>query len=219
MEPVDPFVRSLWTAVAGSTRAATSTFDGLVARHLEPHRRYHGLGHLERVTVDVAELGRSLELADSPRRAALAAAFFHDAVYDPTSAGNEAASAEVAAADLAELGWRPDEVAEVRRLILATARHEACDPLDDPARAVLLDADLAVLGGPPAAYEAYVRGVRSEYAHVSDDVWRVGRPAVLRHFLDAARIYSTAPFEAREARARANLTAELRSLTDAPPTH
>ena len=78
---------------------------------------------------------------------------------------------------------------------------------------MLLDADLAVLGAEPAAYQAYVTGVRAEYAHVPPDAWRTGRGQVLRDLLAHRPLYATAPAQERwEARAAANMTAELASL-------
>jgi predicted metal-dependent HD superfamily phosphohydrolase len=78
---------------------------------------------------------------------------------------------------------------------------------------VLLDADLAVLGSEPASYQAYVAGVRSEYSHVSVDDWRTGRARVLQSFLDRPTLFATPTGRARwEARARANLAAEVASL-------
>ena len=91
----------------------------------------------------------------------------------------------------------------------ATADHVATDG----DTAVLLDADLAVLGSEPAAYQAYVTGVRAEYAHLDADAWRVGRAAVLRDLLGRRPLYATAPGRARwEARAGANMAAELAAL-------
>ncbi len=78
---------------------------------------------------------------------------------------------------------------------------------------MLVDADLAILGADTKDYTAYVAGVRAEYAHVDAAQWTVGRTAVLRRFLDAPMIFHTeAMRREREARARANLTAELASL-------
>jgi predicted metal-dependent HD superfamily phosphohydrolase len=139
------------------------------------------------------------------------AALFHDAVYDPRSATNETASAHLAAARLGEIGWTDDRRALVARLIELTAGHEV-DPAD-VAGAVLLDADLAILGADPGDYQHYVNGVRTEYAHVDDEGWRTGRAQVLQHFLAREAIYLTATMHAdREQRARANLTAELTGL-------
>ena len=104
------------------------------------------------------------------RRRGLAAAFFHDAVYDPTAHDNEEQSARLAERVLAGLGWSPARCAPVGALVRATATHEAAD--DDAA--VLLDADLAVLGSDAGGVPAYVTGVRAEYAHLDEASWRPG---------------------------------------------
>jgi predicted metal-dependent HD superfamily phosphohydrolase len=136
------------------------------------------------------------------------AAWFHDAVYDPRRADNEECSALLAARVLADLGVPDERVATVGRLVRSTAGHvgEATD------EAMLADADLAVLGAEPAVYQAYVVGVRAEYAHVDDATWRVGRANVLTGFLDREAIYITPAMRPREPRARANLAAERASL-------
>ena len=178
--------------------------DSVIARYREPHRRYHGVYHLARV---VDGVGRLLaEVAVDDPATVVAAAFFHDAVYDPTSSTNEADSARLAESTFTS--WGSTRCAEVTRLILATAGHTATDL----PTAVLLDADLAVLGAEPAAYAAYARGVRAEYHHVDDSAWRVGRAAVLGSFLARPCIFQTASMQRLEASARANLTAELASL-------
>ena len=83
---------------------------------------------------------------------------------------------------------------------------------------MLVDADLAVLGSDPAAYQAYVTGVRREYGHVDESAWRVGRGAVLRGLVERAPLYATAAGRRRwEARARANVAAELATLPDRRP--
>ena len=109
---------------------------------------------------------------------------------------------------LAQLGQPTDRATRTARLVEATADHVPTNADE----AVLIDADLAVLGADPATYEAYARGVRREYAHVDDEAWRAGRATVLQGFLDRAAIYHTAPMQACEARARANLAAELAGL-------
>jgi len=144
-----------------------------------------------------------------------AAAFFHDAVYDATAADNERRSAVLAERLLLSLGWTAADAAAVARIILATAAHTT--PGGDTVAGddqVLLDADLAILGAEPAAYDAYVTGVRSEYGHLDGPTWTAGRSSVLRALLARPRLYFTAAGAERwEARARANLTAELSALT------
>lgn len=153
------------------------------------------------------------DLADDPRAVELAA-WFHDAVYDPTAPAGESerASAELAAAMLGD-----DPVApEVSRLVLLTAGHEVVE--GDRNGAVLTDADLAILGAPRARYARYASDVRAEYAHLDHEVWRIGRSAVLRGFLRRPRIYVTDRAHARfDAAARANLAQELATLGGGEP--
>ena len=88
---------------------------------------------------------------------------------------------------------------------------EAPAEVDAASAAVLLDADLAILGADPAAYRAYATGVRVEYAHVPDDAWRTGRAAVLDHFLARDRLFLTDTMHA-ELDQRAQLGGRLRHL-------
>jgi predicted metal-dependent HD superfamily phosphohydrolase len=200
-------LRRVWHRAVG--RGHDPALEGLLARHRELHRRYHTATHVMWVCRHVDRLLAEHQV-DDPDAVRLAA-LFHDAVYDPRSATNETASAHLAAARLGEIGWTDDRRALVARLIELTAGHEV-DPAD-VAGAVLLDADLAILGADPGDYQHYVNGVRTEYAHVDDEGWRTGRAQVLQHFLAREAIYLTATMHAdREQRARANLTAELTGL-------
>lgn len=195
-----------WAALAGDSEISRTEWSALVAAWSEPHRRYHDLAHLAAVLGLVEALR-----ADAPDPAAVQlAAWYHDAVYDPQRADNEAVSAERARAGLR--GLVPDEqVEEVVRLVLLTAGHAPDD--GDANGALLCDADLAVLAGPPDAYAAYASAVRTEYGHLSDEEFTGGRIAVLEQLLDLPRLYRL-PAVAEEwtPRARANLTAELTLL-------
>ena len=182
--------------------------DGLLARHREKHRRYHNATHVAWVIRHVEELAGSEPVDDLD--AIVAAAFYHDAIYEPTYPANERASARLARRDLAALGWPEARCDRVAAMIEATEHGAAAsiDPSGDTA--VLLDADLAVLGADPAGYAAYVSGVRAEYRHLDDDEWRSGRTSVLQEFLERPTIFVTDAGRARwEQRARANITAEL----------
>jgi predicted metal-dependent HD superfamily phosphohydrolase len=199
-------LRQCWRSLAGGGYPAT--IDSLLAHHREPHRHYHTAVHVMWVLRHVHDL-----LATAPEDvdadAVRAAALFHDVIYEPTSSTNEHDSATFATDALTPLGWHTSRLERVAELIEATAGHAA----DGPDAEVLLDADLATLGSSPAEYQAYVTGVRAEYAHVGPDAWRSGRAAVLRSFLDRPTIYATPTMRAaREPRARANLAAELATL-------
>ena len=205
----------VWRRLVGAGRASDTALDELLARHRQPHRRYHTATHVMWVLRHIDDLAAT-ETDHLDLDAVRAAALFHDAVYDPRSPTNEYDSALLARRVLADCGWEQERVDRAAGLIELTAGHDAPDA--DAAADILLDADLAVLGSEPADYRAYVTGVRAEYAHVDDDAWRLGRAAVLRGFLDRPTIYRTAAMQAaRERRARANLSAELAELQRSEP--
>ncbi len=205
--------RDLELEVAWQQHVTTdlALLDRVLARHREKHRRYHTATHVAWVIRHVGELAETERVEHLDE--VIAAAFYHDAVYEAAYPANERASARLARRDLAAIGWNEDAVERVGLLIEATEHNAPAAGEAHGDTAVLLDADLAILGAEPAGYSAYVAGVRSEYRHVDDDEWRVGRAAVLEGFLDRSAIYRTAAGRDRwEARARANLTAELAEL-------
>lgn len=189
--------------------SAGAGFDALATRYAEPHRRYHTLDHVGAVLQRVDELAMT-EPVDHPD-ALQFAAWLHDVVYDPTRGDNEPASAVYARRTLSAIRVPVAVTDETARLIELTAGHEVAD--DDRTGAVLIDADLSILGAPDDVYDRYAVDIRDEYRHVDDDAFRAGRSAVLRDFLDRDRIYRTATAHARwDAPARANLTRELERL-------
>jgi predicted metal-dependent HD superfamily phosphohydrolase len=207
----------VWRRLVGvdAGRAGDAALDELLARHRQPHRRYHTATHVMWVLRHIDDLAADSTPVDVD--AVRAAALFHDAVYDPRSPTNEHDSAVLARRVLADCGWEAARVERVAALIELTAGHDPAGDTD-PGADILLDADLAILGAEPADYRAYVTGVRVEYAHVDDDGWRTGRAAVLRSFLDRPAIYRTTSMQtARERRARANLSAELADLQRIEP--
>jgi predicted metal-dependent HD superfamily phosphohydrolase len=201
-------LRRCWHEIAGPHHDDTLEF--LVLQHREPHRHYHTATHLMWVLRHVDDIVAALPSDHGVDIDAVrAAALFHDVIYEPRSADNEARSADVAVRHLRRAGWPAARCAIVDRLVRATARHEASS-LDE---AVLLDADLAVLGTEPNDYSAYAHGVRTEHGELSPEQWRLGRGAVLRGLLSRPHLFvNDAMRERYEHRARANLTAELAAL-------
>jgi predicted metal-dependent HD superfamily phosphohydrolase len=191
-----------FAALTGDSPTARTEWAAVVAAWGQPHRRYHDLHHLAAVLGLVGELAGA---ADDPAAVALAA-WYHDVVYDPRRGDNEQRSAERARAGLTGL-VPPARLEEVERLVLLTAGHDAAP--DDADGAVLCDADLAVLAGPPESYAGYASAVREEYGHLSDEVFTAGRIAVLESLLALPALYRLPATAAWEPRARANLTAEL----------
>lgn len=196
-------LRRRWPAALAQAGAVR---DDLLERWSEPHRHYHDVTHL----LGVLDALATLTPSGAPLVVELAA-WFHDAVYDGAPGADEEASAVLAEGALA--GHLPArDVAEVARLVRMTADHAPAD--GDRQGALLSDADLAVLGAEPARYDRYVASVRQDYAHVSDDEWRLGRAAVLRQLLALDPLYRTERGRAlwREL-AGANLRRELAALT------
>ncbi len=177
----------------------------LLGRWAEQHRGYHDLAHLDEVLARVGTLEAEAGDADTVRLAA----WFHDAVYDPTAQDNEDRSADLATTTLSGLDLAPGRVAEVARLVRLTATH-GVGPGDGDG-AVLCDADLAVLASDGLRYTSYVEGVRREYAHLDDATFAAGRAKVLTRLLDRPALFRTVHGHATwEQRARANVAAELR---------
>src|SRR4051812_19955938 len=204
-------IRSTWRHIAGPFH--DGYLDSLLSRYAEPHRRYHTATHIMLVVRHLHDMCRASGTQPSPE--VLAAALYHDAIYEPAVDDNEARSADLAARQLGEVGWPVVRCDAVAAMVLATAGYLAPGGADtsDVDTTLLLDADLAILGAEPSAYLAYVNGVRSEYSHVNDAAWVAGRGHVLRGLLDRPRLFVTEHMhDMYEHRARANIEAELASL-------
>jgi predicted metal-dependent HD superfamily phosphohydrolase len=203
-----------WDCHVGTSADAEAWFDTVVGLHREPARHYHGLRHVTWVVRHARDLATSTTppLTDDELDRVIAAAFFHDAVYDATRSDNEVASSRLAARALGEIGWSADTIDQVGAMIIATAGHDVGAATDAPTQ-VLVAADLAVLTAEPAKYDDYTRAVRREYAHLDDAAWRVGRSAFIRATLERDHLFPpTLDLDDWERRARANLSAELAAL-------
>ncbi len=184
---------------------AYPVFDRLVATYAEPHRHYHTLEHLGEVFRVVGRLGGTpaVELA----------VWFHDAVYDPRAADNEARSADLVGEWLTPLGLPPGVLRRAAELVRSTAHLSTESTPSDAEVLALRDADLAILGASEVRYRRYAADIRREYAQVSDaDYWQ-GRVAVLEAFLRRNAIFHH-PLMAAEGEnaARRNLLAERAEL-------
>ena len=185
--------------------------EGLLDRWSEPHRSYHALPHLASVLHGVALLERHGECAAEQTPGLLLAAWYHDAVYAGTAGEDEEASARLAEQQLAPM-LSDAVIGETARLVRLTASHAPEE--GDLSGAVLVDADLEVLGREPALYRRYAEQVRRDYAHVPEDQFRAGRAQVLRRLLEVPELFRTASGRRLwEDQARINLERELAELT------
>ncbi|MCU0448912.1 MAG: hypothetical protein MUC97_03575 [Bernardetiaceae bacterium] len=176
----------------------------LLARYQADGRHYHNLAHLRAMFALAQQYGPQLR---QPALVALAI-WFHDAVYNPLRADNEAQSAALARRQLQLLDIAQPDIDKVEQLILATKTHQAHG---DPDTEYLLDFDLAILAAPIDQYQLYAQQIRQEYRLVPDLLYQPGRRRVLKAFLDRPRIYHHLG-AAAEAQARANLATELAEL-------
>jgi predicted metal-dependent HD superfamily phosphohydrolase len=180
----------------------------MLIRYGEDGRYYHTIAHVEQVLDTIAEL----EPLAEDYAAVQLAAWFHDIIYNPQMADNEAQSAVYAESVLMGLSVPTETVRKVSRMIRATADHT--NPANDPDTMILLDADLAILGSDEAGYLAYSQAIRLEYSHVPEAAYRNGRIAALNRFLKRPRIYHTPLLYKRlETRARENMIGEIGRLS------
>ncbi len=206
-------MRSLLIDLGVPSVSAGNLFADITARYAEPHRRYHTSQHIVEVTAEVDRLLGVVRCSADAASAVRLAVWFHDAIYDPTVRGgvNEDASAGLATMSLLSVGVAQRIVTEVARLVRLTADHQVAPT--DVAGSVLVDADLSILAADGDRYDRYVRDVRAEYRHVSDETWGAGRGSVLHHLLGAAPLYRVGPDRTqREQAARANMQRELAQL-------
>ncbi len=182
-------------------------FVELAAAYSAADRVYHNLDHV-RAVLDAVD-----GLADMARDAAAVrlAAWYHDAVCDSRAADNEERSAALAVERCAGWGLPGPTVDAVVRLIRATKTHQS-DPGDVDA-AILLDADLAILGAGEHEYDRYAASIRREYAWVPEDDYRRGRARVLEGFLRRERLFGLERMHRRlDDAARRNLRREIAAL-------
>lgn len=173
----------------------------LIARWSEPHRRYHDLRHL-------AETVGALELLGPASRLEEIALWFHDAVHTSSPGVDERHSAALAARLLPAAGIDDADTTEVVRLVLVTIDHRPAR--NDPAGARVSDADLAILAADPVRYRASVADLRAEAPQQDESVWRAARQSSLATFAAQTPLFHSTLGNSRwEARARANLAAEL----------
>lgn len=201
-------------------KAIDQWFERLWKCHSEPQRHYHTVVHIWEILKWIEALEESLDV-QSPLQFA---AFFHDAIYDPTSAKNEIQSANLWNEFCHDVGLLNEELHQIARtLILATERHAIIPSDDDTSnliaadpylQALFLDIDMAILGKPTTdAYLAYAALIRKEYQHVPQVIYCEKRAEILQGFLNKSHLYLSPIFkELLEGYARRNLSAEIHLL-------
>jgi predicted metal-dependent HD superfamily phosphohydrolase len=196
--------RDLLNAWAAPPSLADETFDEICMHYAEPGRFYHTLHHIGAMLETVQSLASFARNLNTVKLAV----WLHDVIYDSRGSDNEERSAEYTRrlCDKASIPVTED----VASLILKTKTHETGG---DPNAQVIIDADLAVLGGNESAYGAYADQIRQEYAWVPDLDYRMARRQVLERFLMRPRIFHF--LTDLEGLARRNIAAEIVRLANA----
>jgi predicted metal-dependent HD superfamily phosphohydrolase len=194
----------MWNGLGG--QVPENLYQDVLARHNEPHRRYHTVQHLDEC---LANLAGARSAALQPHEIELAL-WFHDAIYDVKRDDNEQRSADWARSSAVEAGLPAAIADRVHALIMAT-RHDAV-PIGTDERLVI-DIDLWILGAPEERFDEYECQVREEYSWVPASEFAAKRRAILEHFLARPRIFNTeAFFRVFESRARSNLQRSIAQL-------
>ena len=178
----------------------------LEGAYATPPRAYHDLHHVGEVVRHYADVAAGPGWMQ-PVEVALAV-LYHDAIYVAGAKDKEARSADLAREHLAR--WeRPADADRVVELILLTARHGGLsrDDVPDCDTRLFLDCDMAILGAPPAVFDAYDRGITSEYrGAVPGWLFAINRKRFLKGLLGRERIFLSDFFHDRlDAQARSNL--------------
>lgn len=177
-------------------------FKKIVNKHTQKGRYYHNLSHLHSMLLLLDEYPEAIE----HKKDVQLTIFFHDIIYDATKKGNEEKSARMAQKLLGEQCTQL-----IQQFILSTKKHQPLNNLHE--NAVLLDLDLAILGGSLELYDAYRVAIRMEYNAYPKLLYKPGRKKVLQKFLERERLYFTDYFyEKYEQQARSNLKWELAHL-------
>lgn len=149
---------------------------------------------------------------DNDEQAILLSIFFHDAIYDPTSATNEEDSAALFESFANDSKMMKSLKVKVSKFILATKTHKISAD-NSTSLALFLDLDMAVLGKEEHAYLAYAALIRKEFHFVPHKTYCEKRAEVLETFLKNTAIYGTMLMrQALEERARSNVRKEIALL-------
>lgn len=138
----------------------------LLQEKLTPDHYYHNLPHTLSVVDAVRLLSARHEISNEDCELLEVAAWFHDIGYVKSYENHEAIGAEMAADFLKDLDYSEENIATIKRLILATKiSHEPTDQME----MILRDADLSNIGR--ADYLALLSGLRHEWEVFRNEVY------------------------------------------------
>lgn len=183
------------------------TYQKLYEAHLEQHRHYHTIGHLDAC---LKHLDLVTDFADQPDEIEIAI-WFHDAVYQPYSAGNEKKCAAWATEFLQKSESFVTLQERVEELIMAT-EHNASGIAND--QTLIIDIDHSILGQSASNYDLYENAIRKEFKRTPYNLYRQKRTELLQGLLNREKIYNSDFFYGQlELNARENLERAIAKLS------
>ena len=194
-----------WTERSGASAAAAQRWlADLAGRYAEPQRHYHGRSHIVDLLKKFTPLAEQFELQEE----AMAALYFHDAIYEIGKPDNESLSAELARQALPELGFPTDATARVATIVEATASHAVTGDADTD---LFIDLDMSILSEARETYASYASSIMAEFTTVySKADYVVGRTSMfLEPSLKRERLFLTNRYFADESAARENMVWEI----------
>lgn len=186
-------------------------FDDLLKRYEDPSRGHHNMKHVRECLSLLADESKTPGIIDEDYRVSALAFYFHDVIYVPERADNEAKSAEYASSQLARLGVDPVMIAKVQRLIMAS-KPSTWRALPD--EKLFHDIDYSVLGSSRERYLEYMAGIQKEFSGEKMTFrYRVGRAIFLLKTLFSGDIFETKGFQVKYGKqASENIRFELLQL-------
>jgi predicted metal-dependent HD superfamily phosphohydrolase len=178
--------------------------DMLIALYNEPHRKYHNLDHI----IELIHMARNIRYHDDDP--IMAAILYHDIIYYPCCAYNEALSADVYWSH--KTGFECTTQAQIEEAIRASKDHTNPNNVSLPSWAKdFLDYDLRGLARDRETYRGSGVKIWHEYwSFYSVTEFATGRIKFLKHMLDSPKIYWNHP--EWEGPARVNMSTELEEL-------
>ncbi len=207
-------VAEKWNEISLNLNLAESkrleVWEVINTRYSEPQRYYHTLKHIEHMLTLTSQYSDKIKYMTVVNLAVI----FHDIIYNPQSATNEADSTELFES-LLKADIDESLNTKVVDYIIQTKEHKVQFSLDSDLQ-YFIDIDMFILGTERPAYTEYCRNIRKEYIFVPEAVYCEKRGAFLRNLLNSGeKVFATADIgelQGGEQRARDNMEWECGEL-------
>jgi pantetheine-phosphate adenylyltransferase len=184
-------------------------FQRLMQAYRAPSRHYHNLDHLVHGLSELGVWAANCGASANEMRVLKQAFWFHDYVYG----GQQAISDEEASAQ----AWLNSSLdlpnAETVADLIRATDHFQAQHISHPLKAILVGADLAILGQHVDVYDAYAAAIRCEYQDVPPSIYFEKRRLALIHLRQKAldqQLFESAYFaQAYNANAIENMAREI----------